>query len=365
MAGTSTRVYVETLQHGAVDLLPAAEQLAEADPSLREFNDLAARRPEARHETGRHASDRFLVSPQLDVPGVLGHGASPLMWALLVSPERADPPGRRRRLWAAPFEREYDRTTLLKRFPLKQVLVHRRYQTHFNFRDYLPFSGIQTWALGDEPPIIHPTPLAPSTTQGDRLDTARQGASHNWGLYGAGAVGIDGYFRPAQSADEVSLLVARYDWLWRVVFFTDLSTVMLEFGRGGPRRTLWTLNRLEPAAPSIAPGVVSFAGRRGCIHSTVAAPPTVVNLAGDHKWATGVRQLRYDCGEGPAAFALSDGSFRFLPGDVPAGGKFRFSDAAGTYEAVLHEAFRLEDNPGNFNIDVWHMARDSVARRLA
>jgi hypothetical protein len=146
--------------------------------------------------------------------------------------------------------------------------VRRAYQTHFNITDFMPFSGVQTWAWGGEPPIIHPTPLYPSTTQAYGLDTARQGVSHNWGLYGAGAMAADGVRVLPRNEREIALLLARYDWLWRLAFFTGCSTVVLEFGRGGPRRALWTLNRVEPAEPQIAPGVVSFAGRRGRLYSS-------------------------------------------------------------------------------------------------
>lgn len=350
MAGPSTRLYYETMPAVVCDLWPAAEQAASADPSLREFVDRAA---------AKAAKDAASVFTQ-----AFHHGASVLMWAALMTQDEtaaAKPAGAA----AAGVTRFYARTRLLKRSPLQYALVRRQYQTHYNFTDYLPFSGIQTWAFGGEPPILHPTPLFPSTTQAWGIDTARQGVSHNWGLYGAGALGIDSHFGEAKADDGISFLIARYDRLWRLVFFTDLSTVALEFGDCGPRRTLWTLNRNEPAEPRIGDGTVRFANRQACLHTTVASRPHLAASSLDHEQARGVRQLVYDCGGGVAAFALSDDSFRFLPGQPLADRVFRFSDAAGRYEAALHDGFLKTENPGNFSIDVWQLGHHgTTARRV-
>jgi hypothetical protein len=274
---------------------------------------------------------------------------------------------------ARPVAIQYETLRLHPKSPFKYALVRRDYQTHYNFTDFLPFSGIQTWALGDEPPIIHPTPLAPSTTIGERLDTARQGVSRNWGLYGGGAMGINGRCRMPRQPGEIPLLVARYDWFWRVVFFADRSTVVLEFDGGEPgpnprprprRTTLWTLNRIEPAEPAIehqgGAGVVRFAGREACLHALCPAAPKLVELPDNDAWATGVRQLEYDCGTGPVAFAFSDGSFRF--GSGLGGADFRFADATGSYEAALDSRF-FTPTPGNLRIDPWQLAEHTIARR--
>ena len=354
LAGASARQYYETVPHSMSDLLPAAEALAPRAPALRAWFDraLAAANPGAPgDDLARYAH-------------VSQHGASTLMWAMLVAsaaepaPAAATPP-------PAPVSRYYERTLLAKRSALKYVLVRRRYQTQVALTDWLPFSGLQTWALDDEPPILHPTPLCPSTTQAWGLDTARQGVSHNWGFYGAGLMAADACFSEAKAPGELCFLVARYDWLWRLVFFTDLSTVVLEFGRGGPRRTLWTLNRVAPAEPAIAPGVVRFAGRRACLHSSVAAPPTLVEIAATDKWSRGVRQLAYECGTEWAAFALSDNSFRFAPSQPLTDRVLRFADAAGEYEVTLHPGFLQADNPGNCGIDVWQLTyHGTTARRV-
>lgn len=348
IAGPSARMYYETMTAAACDLWPAAEQVAHVDSSLREFVDRVA---------VKASKDEATALPQASY-----HGASVLMWAVLMTQDVAENGGVPIR---SDVTRYYERTHLLKRSPMKYLLVRRQYQTHFNFTDYLPFSGIQTWALGDEPPIIHPTPMFPSTTQAYGIDTARQGVSHNWGLYGAGALGIDGYFREAKGADEISFLIARYDWLWRLVFFTGLSTVILEFGKGGPRRTLWTLNRVEPAEPQIGEGIVRFANRKACLYTTVATSPQLLPSTVNHDQARGIKQLAFECGEGVASFALSDDSFRYQPIQPLVDRGFRFSDATGDYEVELHEGFLREENPGNYSIDVWQLTfGGTIARRL-
>ena len=347
IAGPSTRRYYESI-HPACDLLAAASQVAGLDPALRRF-----------------VLSTLAVSqdpPPAELSGATGHGASPLMWAILMAPDeqkvsRVISPEK-------PAIMRFVVTHFIKRSPMQYMLVHHDYQTHYNFTDFLPFSGVQTWALGDEPPIIHPTPLAPSTTQAYRVDTARQGASHNWGLYGAGAVGIDGYSHAPKTKAGLRFLVARYDWLWRLVFFTLRSTVILEFGKGGARQTLWTLNRLAPAKPQIEKALVRFQGRKGCLHSTLARPPVLKGLKEQDEWATGVRQLIYECKGGAAAFALSDDSFRFAAPPPQDSRPWRFADARGKYEVVLDRRF-FQPNPGNFRVDPFQLAKGTTARMIS
>ena len=78
-------------------------------------------------------------------------------------------------------------------------------------------------------------------------------------------------------------------------------------------------------------------------------------------WATGVRQLRYDCGTAPAAFALSDNSFRFVQVIPDNDSPWRFADADGMYEIVLDVRF-FKPNPGNFRVDTFQLADGTKAR---
>ncbi len=342
IAGPSTRQYYEAMAPVAIDLLPAAEQVAPRNPRPLDF---------ATRATGKAPA-----------PRVCGHGASPLMWAILMArDERFAPPD------AIPGPEtvtlDCKGSTLLKRSPVSYLLVRRQYQTHFNYTDFLPFSGVQTWALAGEPPIIHPTPLAPSTTRGHGLDTARQGVSHNWGLYGAGAVGVDAYSFESAGPGRLRHLVARYDWLWRIVIFTEASTVILEFGNNGPRRTLWTLNRIEPSPPVIDRNIVSFEGRRACLHVSPDLRPRLSSLADLDPWAAGVQQLEYDCGEGPVAFAFSDASFTFDAPPPADAAPWHFSDGSGRYEVMLDPRFFLP-NPGNLRVDPFKLAIGTTTKRL-
>jgi hypothetical protein len=283
------------------------------------------------------------------------HGGSALMWSLLVA--NPDAPLPRTRIQPTPFTAFYEHTHVCKRSPIKYLLRRNaNYQTHANATDYLPFSGIQTWAMTDEPPIIHPTPLAPSTTQAYSLDTARQGASHNWGLFGAGSIGIDAYECTVPAAPDTHLVLIRHDWLWRLLVFTDCATVQLEFGNGGERHTFWTLNRIEPANPTIAPGMIRFSERRACLHTTVPGIPELRENGGEDEWEKGIRQLVYACGTAPAAFAFADDSFRFDGAPLDDGRTLLFHDARRRFKVTLPEAF-LAPNPGQIRNDVYGLLR--------
>jgi hypothetical protein len=363
-AGPTTRRYIETLGTQVQDLCPAIEQLAPLDPTLLRFMTRALWR--ARHLVGSIPADPCRDARTLHLSNA--HGASTAMWSILMAQPETGATVAGDAGDAAAVSQLYESTHTAKRAPLRYLIVRRQYQTSFAFSDYMPFSGIQTWAWGDEPPVVHPTPLAPSTTQGDRLDTARQGTSHNWAGFGAGALGIDGYIHEIheQGDDNAALLlVARYDWLFRVVVFTDCSTVMLELGHEGPRRTLWTLNRIDPAEPRIDPAernIVRFGGRAATLHASTSQPPRVLTLADQHAWATDVRQLRYDVPDGPAAFGLSNGSLNFS-GNTLDGSCFAFRDDSGSYNIHLHDGLLRQDNPGNLAIDTFQLAKGTFVRR--
>jgi len=329
--GPSSRSYNDRLEGRGVDIIPACEHLAARNPMFQRFADK--------------------VWPHLEGHGGAGHGASPLMWAILACPGVLEPTPEQEVEWDAPFEEYYEWINLLGRSPLKYFLVKRRYQTELNVRDFLPFAGIQTWAWGDEPPIIHPTRLAPSTTQAWGLDTARQTVSQNWGLFGAGAMVPDVKFVLAEAPGEPSRAICRHDRLWRLVIFTDVSTVILEWGTQGPRKTFWTLNRIEPAEPEIGAGVVGFQGRVARLYSTVSVP--ALHELGPGEDTEGVQVLEYDCGESPCVFAFSDDSFRFDNIEQLAEGILTFSDSSGVYRVTIPaEMVTGQGNPGNCSVSV-------------
>jgi hypothetical protein len=360
LAGPSSRMYYERPYQMVADLLGGCEQMSTRQPMLGEWAQ----------KLWDGARDELKAGPKNH--NILGHGASPLLWAILAHPGPRKPSTLDREEWNAPFEKYYERITLLGRSPLKYGLVKRRYQTHFNLRDFLPFSGIQSWAYENEPPIVHPTIYAPSTTIARGLDTARQGVSHNWAQLGAGAMAADGYFFAASAPGEASKLLARYDRLWRIAVFTDVSTLLLEWGDHGPRQTFWTLNRIEPAQAQIGEGVVSFVGRRGRLYSSVPAAPREREVPGPmfspgkNGEATTARVLEYDCGDGLAAFALSDESFRFesrWDGDSILAYDLHFSDNGGRYRLHLSDTFAsLSKNVLGY--DPFRLLQETVVERV-
>jgi hypothetical protein len=152
----------------------------------------------------------------------------------------------------------------------------------------------------------------------------------------------------ATEPGKPSSALSRYDLLWRYVIFTDVSTVILEWGSHGQRKTLWTLNRLEPAEPDISERVVAFEGRAARLYSTVGRPTLRTFGPGD---GTGsVRVLEYDCGDAPAAFAFSDDTFQFGAEKPLAERTLVFSDSTGTYRIVFPDRLIPGENPGNCSI---------------
>ena len=368
LAGASSRKYYESLPGTILDLLPMCEQMASRNPLFQDFADRVLAHLQTRPD---NPSRRQAVNAAPDlVRFVPGHGASPLIWAILASPGPRRPTAAHRTRWAAPVSEEYRRITAGGRFrgekqysPIRYLLVRRRYQTHFNATDYLPFCGLQTWAWGTEPPIVHPTLACPSTTRGWGLDTACQGTGRAWMDIDnptRGGVLPEHLFQKLDSA--IGLMAARFNRLYRLVVFTDAATVQLDFGRTGPRRTAWTLNRLDPAEAEIAPGVVAFAGRAGRLYAGAARLPEQV-VPGPGRWTDGVRILDYDDGDGVALFAFSDDAFSFLATPGPADRTLRFADASGAYRVIIPETLPLGGEAEYAGRGLFDLARTIVVER--
>ncbi|MDA1141407.1 MAG: hypothetical protein O3B01_22835 [Planctomycetota bacterium] len=345
MPGPSSRGYYESIKPKIVDIIPALEELSVRKPYFQKFID----------SIWGKIGDAGA--------GGIGHGGSTMMWAILACPGIQEAKPSHRTEWEKPFEEYYEYIDLFGKSPLAYLLVKREYQTTFNIRDFLPFSGIQTWSWGDEPPIIHPTKLAPSTTQAWGLDTARQGVSNNWGLFGAGAFVVDAKFKLGLEQGKPSLMVSRYDHLWRILVFTDASTLILEFGKQGPRKTLWTLNRLEPAEPNIGDGQVTFKGRKAVLYSTIQTP--TLNALGPGEWTEGVQVLEYDCGQEFCAFAFSGGPFEFITPRPTEECVYEFKDVSGRYRLALASGFFAEDNPGNCTLNRQVLTDETTLERVS
>ena len=249
--------------------------------------------------------------------------------------------------WERPFTEFYE-TVYFGRSPIKYALITRKYQTGITFTGFLPLKGLQTWAWGSEPPVIHPVYDLPSTTQAWGIDTAHFSCSHLFYAYGPGCMAADIAWRAEGSSrenlpDEPSFVVWRNQTLRSVAIFTDVSTVLIHSGPAGKRITRWTLNPLEPAKPVMdEENVVRFEGRTGCIHALAGHPDLAdqkvdVHLrAWDPAVELNVQTLIYEFTEGGStAFAFSDDSFEFIEDDLEVGGLLVFKDSSGTYRADI------------------------------
>lgn len=270
-----------------------------------------------------------------------------VVWQILVNRVgNVEPSEAQLEEWRQPFAELYE-TVYYGRGPIKYALVTRQYQTGISFTGWLPLMGLQTWAWGDEPPIIHPVHDVPSCTQSWGIDTARFPCSHLYYMNGPGCMAADVAWRPDGSArealpDEPAFVVWRNHTLRSVAIFTDVSTVLIQTGPTGERTTRWTLNVVEPAAPMIeASGLVRFEGREGCIQA-LSGPPRlleeerpVTKRAWQPQEATAVQSLLYESAGEATAYAFSDGSFTFLRNNLDTDGVLEFSDASGVYRADI------------------------------
>ena len=249
--------------------------------------------------------------------------------------------------WRRPFTRFYE-AVHFGRCPIKYALISRKYQTGLTFTGWLPLMGLQTWAWGDEPPIVHPVHDVPSTTQAWGIDTARFPSSHMYYHNGPGCMAADIAWRAEGSSrenlpDEPSFVVWRNHTLRNVAIFTDVSTVLIQTGPTGRRVTRWTLNAIEPAKPVFEEdGTVRFEGRIGRVYALPGPPQLIeekveVHLrAWDPTVERNVQSLAYELPDGGrAAFAFSGDSFRFLEDNLEQDGILVFRDASGEYRADI------------------------------
>jgi hypothetical protein len=348
--GMSARQY-HFLTHAMVDVIPACERFAAEEPVF------------------AHFADEFIaqeIRDQKHVSG-LGHGASPLAWAILACQELPPAPASAA---AAGKSRPFDR--MYWKWDIQYALIHRKYQTAVTLRGRMPLAGLQTWAWGDEPPILHPTLDVGSTTQAWGIDTAEFSVGRNRAGRGAGSkseevlyvpgnwdelglryppTGVDGgvaedpctrYMRHTQThhhpgglrqmmkPGDPAQIVTRWGKLWVQYIFTPTSTVVIQNGDVGPRMTRWAFNRVCVPQATLGSGCITFEGREGRIHHFSGAAWLALR--------EGVPCAEFDFGPKElGAFAFSDGSFRFIEYDVVAQ-TLKFADADGTYVADFSKA---------------------------
>ena len=353
------------LTHSMMDVVAALERFAPEEPIFTQF------------------IDDFIAQEMRDHgrPSGMGHGASPLIWAMMEHEGVTPPSEADVATWREPFDRMY------WTWDIQYLLVHRRCQTAVTFRGRSALMGLQTWAWENEPPILHASDDTASATIALGIDTASFGVSHNTPHHGAGLktedvtyipgdwselnlqyepVGIDrgiamapieryfrwtqthhhpGGFRRYMTPGDPTMVVTRWAKLWSFYIFTPASTLVLQNGDVGARTTRWAFNPVCVPTPKVVDDGVAFEGRKGRLFALGAqAQLDVLNDLPVAEFALDANQL--------GAFAFSNGEFAFGDYDTAAQ-TLTFRDAVGNYRAdfstVLDRGHVTWDNGARVN----------------
>jgi hypothetical protein len=243
-----------------------------------------------------------------------GHCTDMRIWAMME--HRPDvPPPAEEPAWHREYGQEYKTPGCL------YSLVRRGYQTAVTLYASQGMKGLQTWAWGDEPPILLPGAARDvSATRAWALDTAEIAV-------GKGVATTPWYDRLWDRRREPWTYSYRQSFLWTHLIFTPESVVALISGRTGPRVTTWCSNRKAAPEPRVEAGFVRFGERRGRL-AFVGADP-VLRPGTDE----GARLLIFERDELVTPFALCNEHFRFL--ETTPEGRTLFEDATGRYEARI------------------------------
>lgn len=265
-----------------------------------------------------------------------GHCIHPLIWPLLAHRNVKAP--RREPAWYADAESHFSNP------PSQYSLFAHRYQTAVTYRGIKPSKGIQTFAYGDEPPIILHTDELASGTRAGGSDTAVQsvtGTDEGWEIFIRQANAQPGY----EAHTPCTYIVTRRDKLWELYCFTTASVVYLVGGVPGPYHTRWMLNGLNPAKPKLdrRGKRMTFAGRKGCIVHPAASRATLTTIS-----ETPAFELVHKTG--PAIFALAGGDLNFTKIDRRAQ-SLDFTDLSGSYHLDFKD---MLTKVGDLNRRPWH-----------
>jgi len=319
LQGMSTRYNYERICHVATWCIPVLEHFAPEQPMFQRLADKILAAVEQHH--GREA----IRDPNL-ILALLEHRGE-------FEPSPADV-----ERWEAPFDRMYRSPN---RVPVCQyILVKRRYQTAVTFQGYPEMKGLQTWAWGDEPPILQATHEVHSATRGWGFDTALSNVSRTHPHLGAGMLAEQVIYVPGNPKDPGSrarlpggldrlwypgcpaYVSSRLGPLWSLYVFTDSATVIIQGGNTGRRVTTWAFHSCCAPQPRLGDRVVTFEGRDGRLHFLHGKPTP--------GGTEDVRTLDFEYDGGVSAFAFSDASFRF--DKYRPEGVLRFRDSSGEYE---------------------------------
>lgn len=315
VAGASVRV--GTPKPGIQDTLPAFEHFSRAEPFF------------------ATVADRYLARCETQGTGLFGgraHVVSPFIWALFAAGVEAG--SEPHPDWFVNHTHVYDRPNV------HYALVSRAYQTGVTFRaragvyrnippEGLHLRGMQTFAFGDEYPILFHTRHANSTTQADGIDTAITNVDdgpHGWEVLLTEGETLDRW------RSELATIVARRKTLWTLYAYTPVSAVVVYGGTKGPITSRWAMGREVVPRPRLDAKArrISFAGLQGRLCFLTGDARLYKTAEGEDK-----RYVLEVVAQPPvSAFGFSNDSFGFEGLDAERQELF-FSDASGRYRLSL------------------------------
>jgi hypothetical protein len=232
------------------DVLPMWEHLSRREP----FFALAAQKALDKME---HKVRRRLPAPAHQGAG---HIVSPFIWAALEN-STIEPPAE-----LPDWHRRH--TRMYERLNVQYALVSRAaYQTGVTLRglsdEYcnFPLRGMQTFAWGDELPILLHTDEDNSSLVADGVNTATDDVT-------IGAHGAEAHLAVDETEEALATLAARHGVLWTLYAYTPVSAVVVCGGVPHELTARWVMNRRFVSEPSLdeAARRVSYGGRRGCLY---------------------------------------------------------------------------------------------------
>ncbi len=293
---------------GVFDVAPALEFFAGHEPAFQSvLTTWLKQRPNLPAEHGNgHCVDPLIFT-------ALIHSHPPL--AHVPRPQEA---ASTRPAWRLNSEQHLDHPSV------QYSTFNHRYQAGITFRSNFPFKGLQCFAWGDEPPVIHPSDTLASTLVMGKTRTAETNLSpgaNGWDIFRRS----DGRGLYEPSADGTAI-TARRENAWEIWIATAGSLILFA---GGSKtcQARWVLNALSPTAVTLdkAGKKATFAGRKAVIHCQ-AGGMTLGKVEGQ-----AVLQARQTQ---PLMFAFADDAFRFVKWNS-AKQLLRFRDASGSYEVDL------------------------------
>jgi hypothetical protein len=321
--GASARVIVADPRSFA-DVLPFYEWLSKADPFFGRMAELSLRCIERHRPPAAYG----------------GHLVTPVIWAMLEAGKEGRegdiPPWQlnRTELYGAP-----------QRAAVFYAFVSRRYQTGIVFANGVtegggrnwPLKGLQTWAWGDEDPILFFTNKMGSSTYADGLDTGRENVDRapggDWEVVLAGGARLD------RRQSELATIAERRKAFWTLYAFTPVSTLVAYGGAKGGITSRWVINNLDFAPlPQVdaARRQVSFQGRKGSLCYFAGEAKTTL-ITGRNPTAL------FEVTAPPPVnvFGFSDGSLELgtLENEV-----LTFRDASGRYQLSLKDILGADGN---------------------